>query len=114
MSGHSCGIQTLSGKRIQMADVSHKWKTIFVFLPERQIPWDVYRVAEERLDVDVDGQAKSFDQEPTKSLVLPGDLELMSAIESGLDVLKSLVQKRYSDFQLAQERYVTGAKDVIV
>jgi hypothetical protein len=114
MTGHSCGIQTLSGKRIQMADKSHKWKTLFVFLPQRQIPWEVYRVAEARLDAELGESAKPFSQEPANSLVLPGDLHLMHAIETGRDALKSLLEQRYREFLVAQERYVAEAKDVSV
>ena len=114
MSGHSSGIQTMSGLTLKMADRSHKWKTPFVMLPHLPMAWIVYRVGEARFDKEVNESGTSFNQEPASSLVLPGDVELMEAISIGLDSLKCMLKKRYSEFLMAQEQYVAEAKDVTV
>lgn len=115
MSGHSSGIQTMSGLTLRMADHrSHKWKTPFVMLPHLQVAWEVYRVGESRLDKAVNESGKSLSHEPASSFVLPSDIELLSAIADGLDRLRTLLSDRYTEFLLAQERYVTEAKNVNV
>lgn len=114
MSGHSSGIQTMGGLTLTMADRSHKWKTLFVMLPHLSAPWEAYRVGESRFDKEVNEASQSFNQEPASSLVLPGDFELMQAISNGLNDLKTLLSKRYSEFQLVQDKYVSGAKNVNV
>ena len=114
MSGHSSGIQTMSGLTLKMADRSHEWKTLFVMLPHLSVPWEAYLVGESRFDKEVNINGGSLNQETTSSLVLPGDVELMGAISCGLVELKALLSKRYSDFRLAQDQYVTEAKNVNV
>lgn len=114
MSGHSSGIQTMGGLTLTMADRSHKWKTLFVMLPYLSAPWEAYRVGESRFDKEVNEASQSFNQEPASSLVLPGDFELMQAISNGLNDLKTLLSERYSEFQLVQDEYVSGAKNVNV
>ncbi|TWU44932.1 hypothetical protein Q31b_01030 [Novipirellula aureliae] len=114
MSGHSCGIQIMSGKTIRMADRSHKWKTPFVMLPHLHTLWEVFRVTEARLDQEVNPSGRSFHQEPTRTLVLPGDCELMVAIEQGINTLRAVLEQRYSEFLTVQEQYVAGANNVSV
>lgn len=114
MSGHSSGIQTMSGLTLTMADRSHKWKTLFVMLPHLSAPWEAYRVGESRFDKEVNETGESLNQEPASSLVLPGDIELMQAISNGLEELRALLRERYSNFQSAQDEYVMGAKNVNV
>jgi hypothetical protein len=114
MSGHSSGIQTLSGLTLRMADRSHKWKTPFVMLPHLQVAWEVYRVGESRLDKEVSESSQSLIHEPASSFVLPSDIELLGAIADSLVSLKALLSDRYTEFLSAQERYVTEAKNVNV
>lgn len=114
MSGHSSGIQTMSGLTLRMADRSHKWKTPFVMLPHLQVAWEVYRVGESRFDKELNDSGKSLNHEPASSFVLPSDIELLGAIADGLESLKALLKDRYSKFLSAQEQYVTEAKNVNV
>ncbi len=114
MSGHSSGIQTMSGLTLRMADRSHKWKTPFVMLPHLQVAWEIYRVGESRFDKEVNESSNSLNHEPASSFVLPSDIELLGAIADGLDSLKTLLSSRYTEFLLGQERYVTEAKNVSV
>ena len=111
MSGHSSGIQTMSGLTLTMTAPSHKWKTLFVMLPHLSVPWEAYQVVGSRFDKEVYDKGNLLNQEPAGSLIFPRDAELMKAIEQGLDALRALLSKRYADFQLAQELYVTEAKN---
>jgi len=114
MSGHSSGIQTMSGLTLRMAGQTHKWKTPFVMLPHLQVAWELYRVGESRFDKEVNESGKSLNHEPASSFVLPSDIELLGAIANGLDSLKALLRDRYTEFLSAQEQYVTEAKNVNV
>lgn len=112
MSGHSCGVQTISRKTLKMTAQTHRWRTSFVMLPHLDLAWETFKGTQSTLDKGVDQVAHALDEEPAASIVLPSDVELLTAIGKGLTQLKSLLRERCELLVDQQERYVEGAKHV--
>lgn len=112
MSGHSCGVQTISRRTLKMAAKSHRWRTSFVMLPHLDLAWETFNGTESTLSKGVNQVAKSLDEEPAASIVLPSDVELLTAISKGRLELREVLRERCEVLVAHQEKYVDGAKHV--
>ncbi|PHQ33152.1 ABC-three component system protein [Rhodopirellula bahusiensis] len=112
MSGHSCGVQTISRKTLKMAAKTHRWRTSFVMLPHLDLAWETFHGTQSTLNKNVGQVAKSLNEEPAASIVLPSDVELLTAIANGLAELRTLLRDRCELLVSQQEEYVDGAKHV--
>ena len=112
LDAHSCGVQTLGGSLLQMADRSHQWTTSFVMLPHLSEAWDTFATKQTRLDKNVDWEGQSFQEQPYASVVISRDTELLIAIGRGIESLQLLLAERCAELASQQEHYVQGASDV--
>lgn len=112
LSGHSSGIETIGGLRLQDRDRFTQWHTEVVILPHLKGNYETFASMQETLEKEVYSTPMSITHDPNSTFVINQDAPLMRALEGGLQQLRDLLDDRFQEIDRLQQRSIDDATDV--